>query len=66
MPKGAEQNSFIKFASENGSVAQLYSASDFGSEGCRLESCRGHKINLLCAKRGRFILLKRSHYFILI
>lgn len=42
MPKGAEQNSFIKFAPENGSVAQLYSASDFGSEGCRLESCRGH------------------------
>jgi hypothetical protein len=28
----------------NGSVAQLNSASDFGSEGYRFESCRGHKI----------------------
>lgn len=27
----------------NGSVAQLYSASDFGSEGWGLESLRGHK-----------------------
>ena len=26
-----------------GSVAQLYSASDFGSEGWGLESLRGHK-----------------------
>ena len=28
---------------DNGSVAQLYSASDFGSEGWGLESLRGHK-----------------------
>ncbi len=25
-----------------GLVAQLNSASDYGSEGCRFESCRGH------------------------
>ncbi len=28
---------------QNGCVAQLYSASDFGSEGWGLESLRGHK-----------------------
>ena len=28
---------------QNGSVAQLYSASDFGSEGWGLESLRGHE-----------------------
>ncbi len=27
---------------QNGYVAQLYRASDYGSEGYRLESCRGH------------------------
>ena len=27
----------------NGSVAQLNRASDYGSEGYRFESCRGHK-----------------------
>ena len=26
-----------------GSVAQLNRASDYGSEGCRFESCRSHK-----------------------
>ena len=28
---------------ENGSVAQLNRASDYGSEGYRFESCRSHK-----------------------
>ncbi len=34
---------------KQGRVAQLNSASDYGSEGCRFESCRGHflKIKLL-------------------
>ncbi len=27
----------------NGSLAQLNRASDYGSEGCRFESCRSHK-----------------------
>ena len=30
-----------------GLVAQLNSASDYGSEGYRFESCRGHKNNAL-------------------
>lgn len=29
---------------KNGPVAQLNSASDFGSEGYRFESCRGHEV----------------------
>ena len=30
---------------QQGHVAQLNSASDYGSEGCRFESCRGHENN---------------------
>lgn len=33
----------LRNLNQNGSVAQLYSASDFGSEGWGLESLRGHK-----------------------
>ena len=47
----------------NGSVAQLYSASDFGSEGWGLESLRGHKrkpstkvLGFLFLARSKFIL----------
>ena len=41
------EKSFLKqVKAENilrkGLVAQLNSASDYGSEGCRFESCRGH------------------------
>ena len=31
---------------KHGSVAQLNRASDYGSEGCRFESCRSHKLRL--------------------
>jgi hypothetical protein len=34
----------MNFSYEYGSVAQLNSASDFGSEGYRFESCRGHNL----------------------
>jgi hypothetical protein len=40
----AHPDSYREYSeAENGSVAQLYSASDFGSEGWGLESLRGHK-----------------------
>lgn len=39
----------------NGSVVQLDRISDFGSEGCRFESCRGH-ISAVLFKDGRFLL----------
>ncbi len=29
---------------ENGSLAQLNRASDYGSEGCRFESCTNHNL----------------------
>ena len=35
------------FVLKIGLVAQLNSASDYGSEGYRFESCRGHKNKLL-------------------
>ncbi len=40
---------------KTGSVAQLYSASDFGSEGWGLESLRGHKRRPLHFEAGFFI-----------
>ena len=33
----------MSYFEENGSVAQLNRASDYGSEGYRFESCRSHK-----------------------
>jgi hypothetical protein len=39
---GYRKNSEGRNYKENGCVAQLNSASDFGSEGYRFESCRGH------------------------
>ena len=41
---------------KKGSVAQLYSALDFGSSGCRLESCRGHS-------SGDLIIINRISAF---
>jgi hypothetical protein len=45
------------YLESHGSVAQLYSALDFGSSGCRLESCRGHKIAkaLSLLRQGFFV-----------
>ena len=44
-------------SSEFGRVAQLNSASDFGSEGCRFESCRGHiKQKITPFERGFLVL----------
>ena len=45
---------------DNGSVAQLYSASDFGSEGWGLESLRGHKViqELHPIRFGAFFMVK--------
>ena len=45
----------------NGSVAQLYSASDFGSEGWGLESLRGHKREPSMKVLG-FLFLVRSKF----
>ena len=45
----AEQKEMHTFAiafEKYGSVAQLNRASDYGSEGCRFESCRSHKKRL--------------------
>ena len=46
---------------KNGSVAQLYSASDFGSEGWGLESLRGHKREPSMKVLG-FLFLARSKF----
>ena len=51
------KNFYCNFAlanKRNGSVAQLNRASDYGSEGCRFESCRDHKKEL---KRVPFFVL---------
>ncbi len=41
---GVEKYAYLCIAiKENGSVAQLNRASDYGSEGYRFESCRSHK-----------------------
>ena len=45
-PKKRERNEG-NFKEYTGLVAQLNSASDYGSEGCRFESCRGHAIGEL-------------------
>ena len=46
---------------KKGSVAQLYRASDYGSEGYRLESCRGHlKMNHLRNIVGGFFVRARQ------
>ena len=34
---------FEKSSNKNGSLAQLNRAFDYGSKGCRFESCRSHK-----------------------
>ena len=39
-----------------GSVAQLNRASDYGSEGCRFESCRSHKKRILLHVTSSFLL----------
>ena len=45
---GIEKYAYLCIAiKENGSVAQLNRASDYGSEGYRFESCRSHKEELL-------------------
>ena len=36
-------HTFALAIQRNGSLAQLNRASDYGSEGCRFESCRSHK-----------------------
>ncbi len=41
----------------NGSVAQLNRASDYGSEGCRFESCRSHQRST--SKNGGAFFLPR-------
>ena len=33
-----------RYKKQHGDVAQLNSASDYGSEGCRFESCHRHKM----------------------
>ena len=39
---------------KHGSVAQLNRASDYGSEGCRFESCRSHKKGYLSLSDNLF------------
>ena len=42
-PVGVTLLKLMSCFEENGSVAQLNRASDYGSEGYRFESCRSHK-----------------------
>ena len=46
-----------------GLVAQLNSASDYGSEGCRFESCRGHLKRKPCIKMQGFVFWERRKIF---
>ncbi len=39
-------NKFVYLHPQNGPVAQLNRVSDYGSEGSRFESWRGHKVKL--------------------
>ena len=46
MAEQKEMHTFALAFKKYGSVAQLNRASDYGSEGCRFESCRSHKKRL--------------------
>ena len=48
-----------------GSVAQLYRALDFGSSGCRLESCRGHNQQKPSFLGGFFYLISLISYLLI-
>ena len=62
----AHPDSYREYSeADNGSVAQLYSASDFGSEGWGLESLRGHKRNPDFKKVGVFRFIARSKYILI-
>ena len=49
---------FCGLQKSNGPLAQLNRAFDYGSKGCRFESCRGHKEKAeCCAQHSAFFYL---------
>ncbi len=55
-------NFAVAFVKKHGPLAQLNRVSDYGSEGCRFESCMGHKTGVLAhlVERNNGIVEVRS------